>query len=188
MSEEKFTFFYGATSPFSNWHPATFTVDFDTYNCGEQHMMHEKARTFGDLEMAERIMKCKEPRKIKALGRLVRRFNETTWRAQCKPLVRRGQKERFRQNPHLLKELMKTRGTTLVEAAPYDDFWGIGLRETDPDAKDRTKWKGKNVLGQMLTEVREELADEILNGHKKRALRRRRQNGIWAWLNGGHCH
>jgi hypothetical protein len=188
MSEEKFTFFYGESSPFSNWHPAKFTVGFDEYNCGEQHMMHEKARMFGDLAMAKRIMACDEPRKMKALGRLVHRFNGNAWRAQCKPLVRRGQKKRFRQNPHLLRELMKTSGTTLVEASPYDRFWGIGLRADDPDANDRTKWRGQNVLGQMLTEVREELAKEMIRGQRKRALRDRRQKGIWEWLNGGHCH
>ncbi len=42
-SGEKYTFFYRTPSPFSNWHPATFTVDGVEYNCTEQHMMHQKA-------------------------------------------------------------------------------------------------------------------------------------------------
>ena len=41
--EEKFTFFFGAASPFSQWHPAEFEVDDVTYNCAEQYMMHQKA-------------------------------------------------------------------------------------------------------------------------------------------------
>ena len=41
--EEKFTFFFGKESPFSQWHPAEFDVDDVTYNCAEQYMMHQKA-------------------------------------------------------------------------------------------------------------------------------------------------
>ena len=41
--EEGFTFFFGADSPFSQWHPAEFTVDGVTYDCAEQFMMHQKA-------------------------------------------------------------------------------------------------------------------------------------------------
>lgn len=42
-SDERFTFFFGAESPFSQWHPATFTVAGVKYNCAEQYMMHQKA-------------------------------------------------------------------------------------------------------------------------------------------------
>ena len=40
---EKFTFFFGAESPFSQWHPAVFTLDGVEYNCAEQYMMSQKA-------------------------------------------------------------------------------------------------------------------------------------------------
>lgn len=40
---ESFTFFYGNASPFSQWHPARFTVEGVEYNCAEQYMMHQKA-------------------------------------------------------------------------------------------------------------------------------------------------
>ena len=40
---EKYTFFYTTSSPFSQFHPAKFTVDGITYNCAEQYMMHQKA-------------------------------------------------------------------------------------------------------------------------------------------------
>ena len=42
-SAEKFTFFFGAESPFSQWHFAAFTVEGVEYNCAEQFMMHQKA-------------------------------------------------------------------------------------------------------------------------------------------------
>lgn len=41
--KDKFEFFYGNKSPFSQHHPATFTIDGVTFNCAEQYMMYEKA-------------------------------------------------------------------------------------------------------------------------------------------------
>ena len=48
----------------------------------------------------------------------------------------------FSQNPDLGAELRKTRGTTLVEAAPRDRVWGIGLSEKNWKAKHRKHWRG----------------------------------------------
>lgn len=48
-SEERFTFFFGAESPFSQWHSATFTVAGVKYNCAEQYMMHQKACRYTSL-------------------------------------------------------------------------------------------------------------------------------------------
>ena len=52
---------------------------------------------------------------------------------------------------------MKTRGTTLVEAAPRDTVWGIGLSAKNWKAQHFFS-TGQNLLGEILTEVREELA------------------------------
>ena len=49
-SDEKFTFFFGAKSPFSQWHSAVFTVDGVQYSCAEQFMMHQKASKCGAVQ------------------------------------------------------------------------------------------------------------------------------------------
>lgn len=155
---EKFTLFWGG--PFSQWLPCTFTIDEIEYNCTEQYMMAEKARFFQDNESLEKIMKSNSPRSQKAYGRKVKNFNAESWSAYAKSVVFKANMAKFSQNKNLLNELFKTKGTTLVEASPYDKIWGIGLSEDNPDTLDRSKWRGTNWLGEVLNDVRDKLMAE----------------------------
>jgi ribA/ribD-fused uncharacterized protein len=89
-------------------------------------------------------MASDHPRDQKALGRKVSNFNEETWKENCRDIVKRGNLAKFSQNDDLRAELMKTRGTTLVEAAPRDTVWGIGLSATNWKAQHRQHWRGKS--------------------------------------------
>ena len=60
------------------------------------------------------------------------------------------------------KALFDTYPRTLVEAAPRDRLWGIGLGATNPKALDPSQWRGKNLLGQTLTKVRDKLMKDII--------------------------
>jgi ribA/ribD-fused uncharacterized protein len=73
-----------------------------------------------------------------------------------KTVVYQGSKAKFSQNSSLKKELLATKGYTLVESSPYDNIWGIGLKEGDPRTLDRSTWQGTNWLGEVLTNLREE--------------------------------
>ena len=44
-----------------------------------------------------------------------------------------------------------------MEASPYDNIWGIRLPASSPEAQDPRKWRGQNLLGFALMEVRNEL-------------------------------
>lgn len=155
---EKFTLFW--RGPFSQWHSSSFIVYGTLYNCAEQFMMASKARLFNDQRTLEKIMNEDSPKIQKALGREVKNFVESEWNAVARLFVYRGNMAKFSQNPKLCEKLVATKGTTLVEASPVDRIWGIGLSEDNPDALDRTKWRGKNWLGETLTKVR----DDIMSG------------------------
>lgn len=185
-SDELFKFFWVTKSPFSQWHKSNFTattclnegisdlrehkkghilqnlfpLDIQEYSSAEQFMMYHKAMIFLDREIAQQIMQTDDVRKIKDLGRQVKNYDEYVWKYFRSKVVYEGNKAKFTQNEELKKALFATKGTTLVESAPNDTIWGIGLSEDDPRALKRETWLGKNLLGEILTQIRIELMGE----------------------------
>ncbi|MBK9036069.1 MAG: NADAR family protein [Myxococcales bacterium] len=153
-----FTFFWRPDSPFSQWHPCAFTVDGHAFTCAEQFMMHGKARLFDDADVAAQILAIDDPRAHKALGRKVRGFDDHRWKVAREAIVYAGNHAKFTQAPALHAALLATAGTTLVEASPLDRIWGIGLASSSPHATVPAKWRGLNLLGQVLTRLRDDLA------------------------------
>ena len=152
-----YSFFFSEASPFSQWYRCTFEVGGHTFNCAEQFMMHGKALLFDDEAVAAEILTATHPRDHKALGRKVQNFDDAAWKRERERIVMAGNRAKFTQNPELRELLVATKGTTLVEASPYDKIWGIGLAATDPRAQDASQWKGQNLLGKILTVLRDEL-------------------------------
>ena len=64
---------------------------------------------------------------------------------------------KFVQNKILRFELFRTVDTTLVEASPLDQYWGVGLAMENDDIRDPKKWRGENLLGYLLTQLRDHL-------------------------------
>jgi len=205
---ENFTFFWHSPSPFSQWHPANFTVKNIQFTSTEQFMMYCKAKLFKDEEVAnellslnygsdvlhsgdggivdsqpntvlskfcagmitrDEILKYKElkkewdgfQKKIKALGRKVKNYDEATWVKHRVPYVAKGNYEKFTQNKDLQVVLINTGNTIMTEANPYDGIWANKLKEFDPDATSPSKWKGLNLLGKILTNLREKLKYDL---------------------------
>jgi len=142
----------------SQWTPATFVVDGETYSSAEQFMMCGKARLFGDEPSRQAILATSNPREQKRLGRAVRPFDQTRWQAACQDIVYAGNLAKFQQNAGLRALLLATGARTLAEASPLDAIWGIGVSASDPRALDPARWRGQNLLGQVLMRVRAALA------------------------------
>ncbi|MDA0632017.1 NADAR family protein [Nonomuraea sp. MCN248] len=141
----------------SQWWPAEFTEDGRHYRSAEHYMMAHKALLFGDEAAAEKILAAAHPGEAKKLGRSVGGFDEETWAAHRYDIVVRGNVAKFGQHADLKEFLLGTGGRVLVEASPLDPVWGIGLAADDPDAASPATWRGLNLLGFALMDVRDTL-------------------------------
>lgn len=145
-----YTFFYSLHSPFSNFHPAKFVFDGLTFFSSEHYMMYSKAKLFNDQQVLAKLkLKLKEPlvvkflngeltnldivnskeladewkklqQSVKSLGRQVKNYNEQIWDEKRFELVKRGVKQKFKQNKHLFDKLMNTQNTLITECSPFD--------------------------------------------------------------------
>lgn len=140
----------------SQWYPAAFTVDGISYPTAEHWMMVGKARLFDPIWIA-RILANPDPAAAKAFGRKIKNFDPSIWLQHRFDLVVQGNLAKFSQHPDLNAFLLATADHVLVEASPVDQIWGIGLAAEDPRAGDPAKWRGLNLLGFALMQVREQL-------------------------------
>lgn len=141
----------------SQWWMEDFYTMVDSYLYMEQYMMAGKAQLFGDEERRKDILACSDPKQIKALGRKVRGFDQVVWDKFKYSIVLNGNWCKFSQNRELREFLLSTGNSVLVEASPYDNIWGIQLSADAPEAQDPFRWRGENLLGFALMEVRDEL-------------------------------
>ena len=141
----------------SQFWPAPFTVDGVTYGTAEHWMMAQKARLFDDGATLREILKARTPQAAKSLGRAVRGFSEDRWGDARYQIVVEGNLAKFSHHDGLRRYLVSTGDRVLVEASPVDRVWGIGLAEDDKRATTPSRWRGLNLLGFALMEVRDQL-------------------------------
>lgn len=143
-------------SCFSQWWPAAFTVDGITYPTAEHWMMAQKALLFHDDEQYRLILEAHSPAKAKKCGRAVTNFDASVWQANAYNYVVEGNNYKFSQHPALKDFLLQTNDAIIVEASPFDKIWGIGTRTHEANP---FQWKGSNLLGFALMEVRDFLKE-----------------------------
>lgn len=142
--------------PFSQWYMSEMQENGTVFNCCEQYMMYHKAKLFGDLKTANKILASSDPLEQKRLGRIVANFNERVWNAHKEKIVYQGNFLKFSQNERLKEYLLSTGNNIIVEANKYDRIWGIGMYADDKNLL-RTELWGKNLLGKAIMQVRENL-------------------------------
>lgn len=141
---------------FSNFYPTTFVSNELKYCCSEQYFMKKKQELFDpfNILLANKIMQSNDPVVIKRYGRSVNNFKESIWSMHKYQIMLDALRFKFGQNQLLLDELLNTTDSILVEASPTDKIWGIGISIND--AKKGIEWKGQNLLGKALMEIRKE--------------------------------
>lgn len=151
-----FVFFWrnGETSFLSQWKTSPYILDGTCFCSVEQGLMFEKAMMFRDAEASADILKTKNPKVIKSIGRKVKNFDEKRWQEVRENISLRHNLAKFEQNSDLGLKLLSTGDKILAEASPYDQIWGIGLSESDPRARNTELWRGENILGKVLMKTR----------------------------------
>ena len=163
----QFVYFWGHTPAkngvtstcLSQWYDTAFEVAGVKYHTAEQYMMAQKALLFNDAEVYDEIMAADNPRDYKKLGRKIRNFDGKVWDMKKYEIVVEGNKAKFSQNDELKEFLLSTGDAILVEASPYDRIWGIGLYPAQAAKGTVDQWRGLNLLGCALMEVRDWLRE-----------------------------
>ncbi|KAI6241879.1 NADAR family protein [Aphelenchoides fujianensis] len=133
--------FYTARYCFSNHFPVDFQYDGHDFHTSEQAFI---------------FWPKWDPRACKSLGRAVRNFDEAVWTRVSYDTMLSVLRAKFSQHAALRNFLTNTVDALIVEAAPRDRIWGIGMGENNPQVADPSKHRGRNLLGKALMEIREE--------------------------------
>lgn len=150
---ETHVYFWGDKDPFSNFFHSPFVYKGYQLLFSEQAFMLEKALLFDKSKVAA-IVNAKTPKEAKAQGRKVRNYNDQIWSAKRYNIMVNVLKEKFR-SPEMRQILLNTGDKTLVEGSPFDKIWGVGIANNDDRILNEANWRGKNLLGKALEEVRD---------------------------------
>lgn len=153
-------FFHGKEDEFSNFYRSPITHRGVEFGSVEHMFQYYKAVRFEDKAAAEVIKRLKwKPYVVKQIAYTIEGFDKEAWEKVKESVMLSALRLKYRTYPDLGKLLRDTREDTIVEASATDKYWGIGLgKDREPTTlTDESAWVGKNRLGILLMQVREEL-------------------------------
>lgn len=143
MMEDAVLEFKGHYKFLSNFYPAKIRHEGMEYPSAEHVYQASKS---DDHAVRARIAQCSTAAKAKAAGRKVKMYSG--FEANRVDVMKKIVRKKFVQNEYLLVLLLDTDDCFLAEGNWWGDtFWGIH------------EGHGRNMLGQILMELREELKD-----------------------------
>lgn len=153
--------FYGRHSIFSNHYQCNFMVGDTSYNSIEQFLAHRRANIAGDSDLAQEALTAQDPVDCKRiLTALSTAKSEKTWIEKRHEVLFSGLYAKFTQNEPLMAYLLDSENRQLGEAS-RDLTWGVGMSLTDRNILDTSLWKGGNLLGKILMEVRQDIISSL---------------------------
>jgi len=145
----------------SSFYVHPFDYKGHTYTTAYQAIMATIASKFGDDEKAKEIRAIEDAADIELTWDKLTGVTHTAWNLQLESLIIKVNRVKFANGSDLAAKLLKT-GDAQIAAIPPDNemdrFQGIGLTQENPNSANPSKWKGKNVVGLALEQIREELA------------------------------
>lgn len=162
---ENAIYFFGGQSVFSNFYVGDNT-NFEHHGinfiCGEHAYVWEKATYFGDTEILDILTNYPSDKPIsymKHLSYKIKGFDELEWDKVKYNKMVSVITSKF--SSHKLRyKILNTENKLLVEASK-DSIWGIGVALNSKYLEDTSKWKGSNLLGKALMEVRENIRNSL---------------------------
>jgi ribA/ribD-fused uncharacterized protein len=149
MSEKKVINFYLPTDNFgcfSNFSRHHIYLKNTVWKTSEHYFQAQK---FAGTEFEEKVRIAQSPKEAANLGRNRKFPLRKDWEEVKDEIMREVLKAKFTQNKELRKILIETGDAILVEHTATDNYWGNG-----------GDGSGKNMLGKLLMEVREELKNK----------------------------
>ena len=136
-----------------------FSDGTNTFHSMDQYIQWRKAVLFGDADIAAQILATPYLNMTmwRVLGRRIQNFDSATWREAAPLIGKEGNLLKFQQNPELRTVLLGTGDSILVCQNFYDRYWGAGVPNSEALDKPE-EWVGFNWCGNVLMEVRSELA------------------------------
>ena len=156
--------YFGELNPLSNFFPAKFTIDGDSFISSEQYIQASKANFFGDIEAYNQIMGCKHSIDCKEFSRKIKGVDNAKWDLVAADLCQPGIRQKFVQNPILLEILVKRTGTMRIAECSKDRLWGTGIPLTQDDCLDCDRWISPGIMGKIVEDIRMEFYNQFTPG------------------------
>jgi ribA/ribD-fused uncharacterized protein len=149
----------GQNGCLSVWHRSPVDLHGRRFASVGQYLVHAKALTFGDEATAMRVFAMDNPAYLRNLSRQVTPFDAGRWAHARAGLAREALAAKFEQDEELAAFLRATGDATIAACLGEDDLWGTGVAADAPEAAMPLAWRGGNLLGRLLEEVRAELPE-----------------------------
>lgn len=137
----------------SNFYPCVSKINGQTFDCAEKAYQYARAMNLSAPEQARQIYNAKTARACKKQSHDLTSTDK--WDNEKGGIMKLIIQEKFAQNPDLKDKLLATGTNRLIEAT-QDNYWGAGAT-IGSKLLNTGKWSGRNELGRILGEVREDL-------------------------------
>ena len=156
---EKSVIFYSSKCPLSNWNTEyPFSIGNTEYICIEQRVQAEKCSMFGDMIAAEKVMDETDPKKMRKLGENVRNYKHSEWMSSIGDITYEANLAKFSDRRAAgAKDYLLATGSRIIGEASANMKWGIGLKVSDRDSANPRAWKGENLSGVILMDIRNDI-------------------------------
>lgn len=154
--------FFGKDSRFSNHYSSTFMVDDKAFSTMEQYLAFKRAGFAEREDLAKRAMESNDPLEAKRVLNLLRgEKGQQAWEEERRDVLFSGLLAKFSQSEDLKSYLLSSDERILGEAS-LNRVWGIGLTLMDSDKLNPARWKGHNLQGRTLMDVRRYLKENTI--------------------------